>query len=226
MPNTVELKSYRDGIKILLDPNADISAIKTDLIERLRKSSDFLGNIQAVISFEGRKLDPQEETDLVNAVRDNSMIDVICTAGRDEDTDREYVHAIKKTVIHNDMAVNIAQIYRGSILSGQKMETENSIVIMGDVSEDASIISDKDIIILGALYGAAFAGGDGLGHHFVAALDMSPQVLKIGETVYSSNEKPPARWLRLKAVPRIAYEDAGIIIMEPMTKEMLENIPE
>jgi hypothetical protein len=55
---------------------------------------------------------------------------------------------------------------------------------------------------------------------------MSPQVLKIGETVYSSNEKPPARWLRLKAVPRIAYEDAGIIIMEPMTKEMLENIPE
>ena len=154
------------------------------------------------------------------------MIDVICTAGRDEDTDREYVHAIKKTVIHNDMAVNIAQIYRGSILSGQKMETENSIVIMGDVSEDASIISDKDIIILGALYGAAFAGGDGLGHHFVAALDMSPQVLKIGETVYSSNEKPPARWLRLKAVPRIAYEDAGIIIMEPMTKEMLENIPE
>lgn len=226
MSDTVEIKSYRDGIKILMDPDEDFAVVKADLINRLKRSSDFFGNIQTVISFEGRRLSAIEEIELVSAVRDNSMIDVICTAGKDEETEREYVHAIKKTGIHNDMAMNMAQIYRGSILSGQKMETENSVVIMGDVAEDSSIISDKDIIVMGALYGAAFAGGNGENHHFVAALDMSPQILKIGSSIYKSSEKTPAKWLRIKAVPRIAYEDAGMIIMEPMTKEMLENIPE
>ena len=225
MKDTVELKSYRNGIKILMDPDADMKTISSDLINHLRDSADFFRNSRAVLSFEGRPISPKEEIDLVNAVKSNSSITVICTAGHDDKTDREFVHAIEKINEHSHMIGNMAQIYHGSISSGQKIETENSIVIMGDVPEDSSVISDKDIIIMGALYGAAFAGGDGETHHFVTALDMSPQLLKIGSTSFSSKEKP-TKWLRPKAIPKIAYEDAGVIIMEPMTREMLDNIPE
>ncbi len=225
MGSKVVLKSYKNGIKVLMDPDTGIEDIRNELIRHLKDSSDFFRDARVVMSFEGRRLSAEEEISLVNAVNDNSSVRVICTVGHDEKTGREYVHAIEKTSEHASMLDNMAQIYRGSIASGQTMETENSIVIMGDVAEDASVISNRDIIILGALYGAAFAGGDERGHHFIAALDLSPQLMKIGTVTYENKDRAPAKWLRPKAIPKIACEDAGMILIEPITKEMLEGMP-
>ena len=221
----VVLKGYKNGIKILMDPDAKFEDIRTELMGRFREAADFFRDASVVLSFEGRTLTADEEISLVNAVKESSAVHVICTAGHDEFTEREYVHALEKISEHSSMVDNAAQIYRGSIASGQTMETENSIVIMGDVAEDASIISNRDIIVMGALYGAAFAGGGGGEHHFIAALDLSPQLMKIGTAVNENKDRPPAKWLRPKAIPRIAYEDAGMIITEPITRELLDGMP-
>ena len=80
------------------------------------------------------------------------------------------------------------QFYRGSLKDGQILETEGDIVILGSVEEGAKIISTKDIIVLGRLAGNAYAGGDGRDHHFIAALEMTPQKLKIGDFKYKTKE--------------------------------------
>ncbi len=47
--------------------------------------------------------------------------------------------------------------YRGSLLPGERLETEESIVIIGDVPQEAVVVSQSDIVVLGEL-GSAFAG--------------------------------------------------------------------
>ena len=104
-------------------------------------------------------------------------------------------------------------------------ETENSIIVMGDVYPGACIISKKDIIVLGGLYGQAYAGGNGLDNHFVVALEMSPEKLKIGEFKYKTSEKQSKWSIKPKVQPKIAYVKDGRVVMDAITKELLNALP-
>lgn len=50
------------------------------------------------------------------------------------------------------------QFYRGTLRSGQVISSESSVTIIGDVNPGAKIISQGNIVILGALKGNAQAG--------------------------------------------------------------------
>ena len=105
------------------------------------------------------------------------------------------------------------------------LETENSIIVLGDVYPGACVISSKDIIILGGLYGQAYAGGNGEDGHFVVALEMSPEKLKIGDFKYKTSEKQSKWPIKPKVQPKIAYVEDGRVKLEPITKELLNNLP-
>ena len=87
------------------------------------------------------------------------------------------------------------------------------------------VVSNKDIVILGGLYGQAYAGGCGEEGHFVVALEMSPEKLKIGDFKYKTSEKQSKWSIRPKVQPKIAYVEDGRVLMEPITKELLNNLP-
>ena len=84
---------------------------------------------------------------------------------------------------------NAGQFYKGTLKDGQTLETENSVIVLGDVYPGACIVSNKDIVILGGLYGQAYAGGSGDEGHFVVALEMSPEKLKIGDFKYKTSTR-------------------------------------
>lgn len=91
------------------------------------------------------------------------------------------------------------------------------------MEEGCSVYSAKDIVILGSLRGEAYAGATGNNKHFVVALDMNPQKLRIGDMRYQSQTRT-AKWgLKPKAVPKIAYTYNGELVVEPITKELLDN---
>ena len=60
------------------------------------------------------------------------------------------------------------------------LESEASIVIVGDVEEGATVVSKGSIVVIGALLGSAQAGASGRTDVFVAALHMTPEKLRIG----------------------------------------------
>ena len=120
---------------------------------------------------------------------------------------------------------NEGQFYKGNLKNGQVLEMESSVVIVGDVNPGAVIAAKKDIIIIGGLYGEAYAGADGVPGHFVVALELSPEKLKIGDVRYEPAKKS-GRWsIRPKTQPKIAYEKEGKIVVEPVTKELLNMLP-
>ena len=61
-------------------------------------------------------------------------------------------------------------------------------MVLGDVYPGSTIVSTKDIVILGGLFGKAYAGGNGSGGHFIAALEMAPERLQIGDFKYKKQQ--------------------------------------
>ena len=78
------------------------------------------------------------------------------------------LHGIVKTY-NKEIAISETKFHRGAVRSGQKLEFEGSIVIMGDVNDGAEVIAGDNIVILGALRGLAHAGAKGNVNAIIAA---------------------------------------------------------
>ena len=225
MKNPVIIKSFQNGLSIYLDEEMPFAGLLEEIAFRFKESAHFFKDASMVLSFEGRQLSEIEERQIVNTITVNSSLNVVCIMGKNEETNKNFVKALQKLSDHQQAMENAGQFYKGTLKDGQSLETENSVIVLGDVYPGASIISNKDIVILGGLYGQAYAGGGGTEGHFVVALEMSPEKLKIGDFKYKTSEKQGKWSIKPKIQPKIAYVVDGRVIMEPITKELLNNLP-
>lgn len=221
MKDAVMIKSYQNGINLILRQDVSFEEILQELSSKFQSSRSFFGNADVALSYEGRQLEQEQEIALVETIRQNSDLNLVCIVGRDEETNRRYIKAIQK--VQKKLPVGSeGQLHKGSLKNSEVLETESSIIILGDVYPGSAVISPKNIIILGGLYGEAYAGTDDSEGIYVAALEMEPERLKIGDFKYKSNGKQ--KWsIRTKVQPKIAYVKNDKIVMEPLTKEILDT---
>lgn len=225
MKNPVIIKSFPNGLSIFLDSELPFSELLNEIAVKFSESANFFKDASMVLSFEGRVLSDQEERQIVDTISANSRLNIVCIMGKDEETDRNFVKALQKLSFHQEVMENAGQFYKGTLKDGQILETENSIIVLGDVYPGACIISSKDIVVLGGLYGQAYAGGNGEDGHFVVALEMSPEKLKIGDFKYKTSEKQSKWSIKPKIQPKIAYVKDARVYIEPITKELLNDLP-
>lgn len=57
----------------------------------------------------------------------------------------------------------------------------------------------------------------------MAALEMEPERLKIGDFKYKNNNRQTKWGIRSKVQPKIAHVKNDKIVMEPLTKEILDT---
>ena len=223
MAESVVLKSYQNGIRIYLLPDIPFEIILAECREKFKASAKFFKGSKLAVSFEGRELDFKEESLLIETIRSVCDIQIICIVGKDKETEDVFFRGIEQ--IQMEQSISKAQFFRGSLEGGERFETNESVIILGDVNKDAAVISKKDIIVLGSLYGEAFAGIDGK-KHFVAALDFAPRKLKIADCSQAAASKP-SRWgKKQKKGPMMAYVSEGQIVTKAIqfTEELLENL--
>lgn len=225
MKNAVIIKSFPNGLSIFLDSELPFSQLLEEIAVKFSESANFFKDASMVLSFEGRVLSDQEERQIVDVISANSRLKIVCIMGKDEETERNFVKALQQLSFHQEVMENAGQFYKGTLKDGQILETENSIIVLGDVYPGACIISSKDIVVLGGLYGQAYAGGNGEEGHFVVALEMSPEKLKIGDFKYKTSEKQSKWSIKPKIQPKIAYVNDARVKIEPITKELLNDLP-
>lgn len=226
MKNSVIIKSFPNGIVLHLDPELDFQELLLQISIKFKESSSFFKDAKMALSIKGRNLTQEEEKAVLDAISENSEIHILCIVSEDEETDRQFIKAISHTDFsEGSLTGGEGQFYKGTLKNGQVLETESSIVILGDVYPGSAIISAKDIIILGGLYGEAYAGGNGSEGHYVAALEMSPEKIKIGDFKYNTKEKISKWSIKPKVQPKIAYVKNNKIVMDSLTKELLSELP-
>lgn len=227
MQQPVVLKSNKYGINLILNDDMEFKELLQCIVDKFKESEGFFKNAKMAISFEGRKLTQEEEFQIVEAITENSSVNIICIL--DNDQLKEELVRQKIDQFEEEQAGKTGEFYKGTLRSGQVLDCETSVVVIGDVNPGAKVISKGNIVILGALKGNAYAGANGNELAFVAALDMDPVQIKIGDVIGRSadktgNDKKKKRQQTPPAEPQVAIVKDGNIYIEPITKGLLNSI--
>ncbi len=221
MQDLVVIKSFQKGITLRLREDAEFEDVLAEIERKFAEGKNFFGKSNMALSIVGRPVSDAEEIRILDAIRKNSSVRIVCIVGQDEETNRRYIKALQQ-VEKRMTASDEGRFYKGSLKNKEVLEAENGIVILGDVYPGSAVISKGSIIVLGGLYGEAYAGDDGREDAYVIALEMEPERLKIGDFKYKPKEK--AKWgIRPKVQPKIAYVKNERIVAEPLTKELLSS---
>lgn len=226
MSQPVIIKSNKYGINLILDPDVPFQELLRCIADKFLESEKFFKNARMAISFEGRQLSESEECQILDTIAQKTSIHIACIIDNDEV--REQYTKQKLDECLSAESGNVGRFYKGTLRSGQVLECETSIIIIGDVNPGAKILSTGNIVILGALKGTAYAGASGNEACFVAALDMNPVQIKIGNIIGRSEDKGILASIRerkkVAAEPQVATISDGHILIEPITKNTFNNI--
>lgn len=220
MKDAVLIKSFPNGITLLMREDASMEEILQELTVKFTEARNFFGSSTMALSMEGRKVTEAEEILILDTIRVNSNVRIACIVGHDDHTNKNFIKALQ----HMDKKLSGTeggQFYKGTLKNREVIETENSIVVLGDVYPGSAVFSAGNIIILGGLYGEAYAGGDGREDAYIVALEMEPERLKIGDFKYKTNAKQLKWGIHPKVQPKIAHLKGGKIVFDPLTKELL-----
>ena len=217
MSSTVKIRGSKHGISVKIDKEASYEDIKNDIATEFRDAGKFLGEERLAISFEGKYLTDEQQEELVDIIHQNCNVHIVCIMDQNSEQEQKFQKSVQQTMMEFDASTG--QFYKGQLRSGQVLEFEQSVIIIGDVNPGASVISKGNIIILGSLRGTAFAGASGKKNCFIVAMDMQPIQLRIADVFAraSDNNKGPSD-------PRIAFVEDENIYIEPLTKSVLNDI--
>lgn len=224
---SVVIKSNKYGLIVVLDEAAEWEILKKEVAEKFSSSAKFFGSAQMALCFQGRKLSLEEETELVDVISASCQIQVICIVDENEITEQKMKQAVEQRCQDGEadlMNLQDGRFYKGTLRSGQVLESETSIIILGDVNPGARVISKGNVIVLGSLKGNVYVGASGNESAFVAALSMDPMQIRIADIIARSSDGAAPRKKKADDTPKIAFAEDGNIYIEPITKEVLNDI--
>ena len=143
MQSSVVIMGSKAGMTVILNPDVPFEQLIEDIGKKFRESSRFWGSIQMTLTLEGRTLTPSEEFQIVDAITANSQIDILCIL----DTDANRIAKCEKALTERlmELSSQTGQFYKGSLQKGDVLESEASIVIIGDVCHGARVIAKGNV---------------------------------------------------------------------------------
>lgn len=213
------LKGTRNGMLLTLEPGYAWEQVMEALSARLAESPTFFQ--RSVLSIDTRRRallsDEMEELRALLAPYEMTFKEV----GSDELNDPRVLPSGAKRplpagksssglALRPGKDVQDALITRRTVRSGQRLQYESSVVIMGDVNSGGEVIAGGDVIVWGALRGTVHAGYPGNEEAVVGALVLAPVQLRIGNRA----SRPPEDDLPPPQTPEIASVKDGQIVVE------------
>lgn len=175
--NCITINTKRDNIVIRINEDAQQDEILKELKEKLLELRKLYQNDDTPITVTGKILKNKEIDDIQKLIQENINVEVNFESPRILG-----LHGIKKTY-NSEIISSETKFHKGSLRSGQRMEFEGSLVILGDVNDGAEAIASDNIVVLGALRGLAHAGAKGNINAIIAASTIETSQLRIANIV-------------------------------------------
>lgn len=217
--STVIIKSNPYGLILNLDPEVPFDELRQAVADKFRLSAGFFKNARLALTFRGRTLSKEQENILVDEIVQNSKIQVICIVDEAKESQEFYRRAIEQSLIKKKE--EDGHFYRGTLRSGQVLEVDTSIVVIGDVNPGAQLISKGNIVILGCCMGDIYAGASGDPNCFAAALTMKPMRVRIADKAARSAITKKKDTGEYPVDPKIVFIKNDRLQSKPITSEAL-----
>lgn len=244
MKSSVIIKGNKYGFQIVLNPTLPFEDLLKEVADKFKESTHFFDLKKPIaVSFTGRDLTSGEQNLLVDTIAENSGLNISCVIDGAKAYETEFSKVLEQlkeqkeqtqkkenSIPENRIAKN-GQFYRGTLRSGQKIEVDGSIVILGDINPGAQIIAGGNVVVLGCLKGTVHAGYPDDKNAFVAALMMEPMQIQIGNCIARSpdhetkNTKKNARKKnRQELLAKLAFVENDSIFIETITRSLISEI--
>lgn len=224
MNSNVYIKSYANGLKVFLDENCSFEEILKEAKEKFVESKNFFKGGKIAISFEGRMLSFDEEKSLTTVIEESAEMTILYILGKDDYNNRTFLKAVERPVPGPLDDSVFGKFYYGNLKKNMIIESDHSVIVVGDVEPGATIVANGNVIVLGGLYGSVIlTGGEEASDYFLAAFDVSAEKIMIGDYSYFSKEKP--KWVvKPKMVSKIAYVSNNQVVLENVSKESMNEL--
>ena len=163
MKNCVSINLKKNEILIKLNDDSSQLEIIECLKRKLPELRKLYKDEKTPITVTGKILKNKEIDEIQELIK--SKIDVEI----DFDMPKSLGLSSIKKAFDKKIASSETEFHRGSLRSGQKLESEGSLVILGDVNSGAEVMASDNIVVLGALRGLAHAGAKGNKQAIIAA---------------------------------------------------------
>lgn len=220
--NSVMIKSSKYGLIVILDDKKPFQELLLDVEEKFREAANFFKNAKMAVTFRGRILNKAQEKEVVDAIVNNSGIHILCIVDEDEVTQEHYRRILDSAL--EEQARDSGFFYKGTLRAGQVLESETSIVILGDVNPGANVVSKGSVIVLGSCRGTIYAGATGDRSCFVAALVLKPLQIRIADKAVRSAITKRTDTGEYKIEPKIAYIKEEHIYVKSISQETLGEL--
>ena len=172
---TVNLK--KDVIVMKLSEKAT----QADTIKSLKKKLPELKKLyqqeKTPIFVTGRILKNKELKEIQDLIKKSINVEV------EFDTPKALgLNEIRRTY-NRDVEISESKIHRGSLRSGQRIEYEGTLIVLGDVNDGAEVIAGDNVVVVGNLRGLAHAGAKGNKQAIIAAHRIDTHQLRIANII-------------------------------------------
>ncbi len=177
MKSCMTISMRKNKVVIKIKEEAEQEEIVEELNKKMVDLKKLYKDEKNPISVEGKVLTVKEKEELKKIINQKIKVDISFKS-----TQGLGLASIKK-VYEKDVADSVTRLFRGSLRSGQKLEFEGSLVIIGDVNSGAEVIASDNIIIVGILRGLAHAGAQGNKKAIIAANSIEGPQIRIANIV-------------------------------------------
>lgn len=198
----IAFKGVKEGLYLEVQ-GCDMDNIKNELTSKIMKSPGFFQGVK-FLGIRGEDLSPQQilELSLILKYKFDFELDL---------ADDLLKTIVKTEELSNPSQEGMTKFLQGTLRSGQIVEYDGNIVVIGDVNPGAFLKATGNIIVLGSLKGVAYAGLEGDKEAIVAAYNLLPTQLKINDIIVRAPDGDVSQY----KLPEVAKISNGEIIIEP-----------
>ena len=161
--NCISINLRKNEIIIKIAEDAEQREIIYDLRKKLPEIKKLYKDEKTPIKVTGKVMKNKEIDEIQNLIKGQIDVEI------DFDMPKTLGLSGIKKAFDREIATSETKFHRGSLRSGQRLETEGSIVVIGDVNSGAEVVASDNIIVLGNLRGLAHAGAKGNKQAIIAA---------------------------------------------------------
>lgn len=173
MKSVLLVSMKKDEILVKINEEATYDRILETLDKKLPIIKKLYKEAKNPVRITGKTLKDKEMEELRNIVKNEINVEITF-----DNVNELGLHGIKKAYEQN-VENSETYFFKGGIRSGQRLEFEGSIVVMGDVNSGAEIIAGDNIVVLGTLRGLAHAGAKGNKRAIIASHKIESAQLRI-----------------------------------------------
>lgn len=201
----IEVTLRQNEVSIHIDEDAEQKKIIEALKKKIPELKKLYKDDVSPISITGKVLKNKEIDEIQSLISEYINVQV------NFDSPKVLgLHGIKKT-FYKEIDTSETKFHKGSLRSGQKIEFEGSLVIIGDVNGGAEVIAGENIVVLGTLRGLAHAGAKGNKEAIIAAGAIEAVQIRIADKILEREKQD----INNRGVKTFAYlNEKGEFIIE------------